>query len=500
MSSQSKYKKLFSNTIIFAIGSFSSKILVLFLVPIYTNALTTSELGIADLLQQISNWLVPIVSLTVSEAITRFGLDRAYNKKSVFTIGTILNALGLLVLLVIMLLTLAFGHRSASGDSTLDQIVFDTVDKIIFDNGLILYLYVFMASLKLLFSYFIRAIEMVKLYAFVGILTTFFTLLFTVLLLLGLKIGVTGYLLAIILSDFIAIIYMFFRAKLWRYFSLKNFDKSVTKQMLAYCVPLIPTQIMWLITNTSSALIVTVFLSDSANGILSAAYKIPNIISTVYMIFALAWNMSAVLEKDKDEQEKFYENVFECNQSVMYILSAVILVFLHFVTNIWIGANFRESVLYAPILIYATIFTCFVTFMGTIYSVHKKSVRSLVTALISGGLNIVINLALVKFIGIYSAAIAALLSYLVVFIIRAVDCRKYQPFDLHIKKLLINCFILALMCALNYTVNKLPVLSYTLLGLCMIIVIAINLKSVMRVVKIMIPQKILNKIPLINKL
>lgn len=492
MSSQSKYKKLFSNTIIFGIGSFSSKILVLFLVPIYTNALTTSELGIADLLQQISNWLVPIVSLTVSEAITRFGLDKAYNKKSVFTIGTILNVLGLLALLIIMLFTFAFGHRSASGDST--------IDKIIFDNGLILYLYVLMASLKLLFSYFIRAIEMVKLYAFVGILTTFSTLLFTVLLLLGLKIGVTGYLLSIILSDFIAIVYMFFRAKLWKYFSLKQFDKSVTKQMLAYCVPLIPTQIMWLITNTSSALIVTVFLSDSANGILSAAYKIPNIISTVYTIFALAWNMSAVLEKDSDEQEKFYENVFECNQSVMYILSAVILVFLHLITNIWIGADFRESVLYAPILIYATIFTCFVTFMGTIYSVHKKSVRSLVTALISGGLNIVINLALVNFIGIYSAAIAALLSYLVVFIIRAVDCRKYQPFDLHIKKLLINCFILALMCTLNYTVSKMPVLSYTLLSLCMIIVIAINLKSVMRVVKIMIPEKILNKIPLINKL
>ncbi len=492
MSSQSKYKKLFSNTIIFAIGSFSSKILVLFLVPIYTNALTTSELGIADLLQQISNWLVPIVSLTVSEAITRFGLDRAYNKKSVFTIGTILNALGLLALLIIILLTFAFGHKSASGDSTLD--------KIIFDNGLILYLYVFTASLKLLFSYFIRAIEMVKLYAFVGILTTFFTLLFTVLLLLGLKIGVTGYLLSIILSDFIAIIYMFFRAKLWKYFSLKSFDKPVAKQMLAYCVPLIPTQIMWLITNTSSALIVTVFLSDSANGILSAAYKIPNIISTVYMIFALAWNMSAVLEKDSDEQEKFYENVFECNQSVMYILSALILVFLHLVTNIWIGADFRESVLYAPILIYATIFTCFVTFMGTIYSVHKKSVRSLVTALISGGLNIVINLALVNLIGIYSAAIAAFLSYLVVFIIRAVDCRKYQPFNLHTKKLLINCFILAVMCVLNYTVNKLTILSYTLLTLCMIIVIAINLKSVMRVVKIMIPKKILNKIPLINKL
>lgn len=494
MAAESKYKKLFSNTIIFGIGSFSSKLLVLFLVPIYTNALTKGELGIADLLQQISNFLVPIVSLTVSEAITRFGLDRAYDKRSVFTIGTVLNVLGLLVLGVIMLLIFLFGERSPGGDSLLD--------KIVYDNGLILFVYVLTASLKLLFSYFVRAMEMVRLYAFVGILTTFFTLAFTVLLLLGLKIGVTGYLLAIILSDLLAIVYMFFRAKLWKYFSFKSYDRSVSKQILAYCVPLIPTQIMWLITNASSSLIVTQFMSEDANGILAAAYKIPNIISTVYTIFALAWNMSAVLEKDSDEQEKFYENVFDCNQSVMYILSAFILFFLHIITNIWIGKDFAESVLYAPILIYATIFTCFTTFMGTIYSVHKKSVRSLVTALISGGLNIVINVALVKVIGIYSAAFAALASYLVVFVIRAIDCRKLQPFDLHFKKMLLNCTILLLMCVLTYFVPgsaPINIIAYALLFVGLAAVVALNFKCVMRVVKVMIPAKILKKIPVLNK-
>ena len=50
---QSSYKKLFSNTLVFAIGSFSSKVLVLLLVPIYTNYLTTAELGVTDVLTQI---------------------------------------------------------------------------------------------------------------------------------------------------------------------------------------------------------------------------------------------------------------------------------------------------------------------------------------------------------------------------------------------------------------------------------------------------------------
>ena len=82
----SSYRKLFSNTLTFAIGSFSSKILVVLLIPIYTNALSQGELGITDFLTQIANWAIPIASMTIAEAVIRFGLDKAYDKKAVFTI------------------------------------------------------------------------------------------------------------------------------------------------------------------------------------------------------------------------------------------------------------------------------------------------------------------------------------------------------------------------------------------------------------------------------
>lgn len=47
-----KYKRLLSNTLIFAIGTFSSKVLVFLLVPFYTNLLTKGEMGTADLIDQ----------------------------------------------------------------------------------------------------------------------------------------------------------------------------------------------------------------------------------------------------------------------------------------------------------------------------------------------------------------------------------------------------------------------------------------------------------------
>ncbi len=71
---QSSYKKLFSNTLVFAIGSFSSKVLVLLLVPIYTNYLTTAELGVTDVLTQIANWIIASVIVMVTRGIIQLAI------------------------------------------------------------------------------------------------------------------------------------------------------------------------------------------------------------------------------------------------------------------------------------------------------------------------------------------------------------------------------------------------------------------------------------------
>ena len=57
------------------------------MMPIYTRALSTAEYGTVDLIQQISNLLVPIVTLGVTNALIRFGLDKSFRKNDVFTTG-----------------------------------------------------------------------------------------------------------------------------------------------------------------------------------------------------------------------------------------------------------------------------------------------------------------------------------------------------------------------------------------------------------------------------
>jgi O-antigen/teichoic acid export membrane protein len=84
---QNRYAKLLGNTLIFALGSFSSKAMVFLLMPLYTRALTTAQFGVTDLITTTSNLLAPFVMLSINEAMIRFGMDRSLKKAEVLSIG-----------------------------------------------------------------------------------------------------------------------------------------------------------------------------------------------------------------------------------------------------------------------------------------------------------------------------------------------------------------------------------------------------------------------------
>ena len=80
-----KSKKLLSDTLLFFIGSIGSKFIQFFLVPLYTYTLSTIEYGTSDLLLTTVNFLMPIFSLQVSDALLRFGLDKKISQIDTIT-------------------------------------------------------------------------------------------------------------------------------------------------------------------------------------------------------------------------------------------------------------------------------------------------------------------------------------------------------------------------------------------------------------------------------
>ena len=112
-----QYKRLLSNTFIFAIGTFSSKILVILMLRFYTGMMTQDEMGVADLIVKTTSILYPVVSLSIGQAVIRYGLEPRRRKADVFTIGLATILCGFVISLPFHPL-LGFVHYNTSVGAT----------------------------------------------------------------------------------------------------------------------------------------------------------------------------------------------------------------------------------------------------------------------------------------------------------------------------------------------------------------------------------------------
>ena len=456
-----RYKSLAKNTAIFAFGTFGSKILSFIMVFFYSRAMATDEFGTLDIIINSGSLLLPICMLGIQNALIRFGLDNKYKKSDVFTVGIISVILGFAVLLI-----------AAPG-------IIQVRDLKIY----IFYLYahVLMSSFRHICSYFVRAIGKSKLYAADGIFTTFVTCSLTIIFLIPLRMGIRGYLLAIILADLCSVIFLTFKAKLWQFVKFKGLEIPLIRQMILFSLPLIPTSLLWWVVNVSDRFFVQYMVSASANGLYSVAYKIPTILSLVSHIFLDAWQISAVEENESNTRNKFYSNIFSSFQGAIFIVATFIIAFSKFITFILLDKSYYPSWEYIPFLVLSTVFSCFVVFLGNIYLAEKKSVATLMTTLVGAVLNIILNSLLIPRFSANGAAIATFISYFVVFLVRAADI-KWRNRDITLcgKKVALNLSVMLIQVILMLMA---PPYWYIYQAICVILIVVLNIKMLITMVR-----------------
>lgn len=464
-----KYKKLASNTIVFAIGTFSSKILTLVLTFFYTRVMATGSYGGATLIQNAVNIILPIVTLAVNSAALRFALDKNYNKKQVFSTGIAVTLIGFLIFCLFSPLV---------SQITINDFNFRKYT-------ILLYLMLLGSSLRQLCQQFVRGSGYVKIYAIDGVIATATAAGFTFLYLGAFNWGIYGYILAIFSSDMFSVLFMFVAVKLWRYVDFRNgLKKNTVFPMLKYCIPLIPTVILWWIINVSDQYMVTYFNGVSVSGIYTAAYKIPNFIIIFSSIFIDAWQLSAVDEYDNKGKSEFFTKVFKVYSGALIAVGAVLIAGSRIITDIYLGADYYESWQYVPILVIATTFSCIVNFYASVYMAEKKSMLSLITAGAGAVTNVVLNLVLIHIYGPYGAAFATAVSFVVVFILRIVNTKKFVNIKIHWLTFLPSVLLLAASSAVMITEFKGEWGSFAISCAIMAVVVLINIRSVIDIMEL----------------
>lgn len=464
------YKKLLSDTLLIALSTFGSKLLVFFLTPFYTSILSTTEYGIMDNVVQMSNLLIPIASAGIANAVIRFGLDGETDKRSVYTCGILVTAIGSALLL-------AF---------------YPLLDLIPFTSGytLLVCFYVIAANFHAACSQFARSCGNVRLYAEGGILCTAVAIGLNILFLAVFHWGVAGYVLSSILADVVCAFFYILRDKQWQSFSLSSVlgkdNLQTNRAMLLYALPLIPTTICSWIINISDRFVITWLIGESANGIYSVANKVPSMLIVVSNIFTYAWQISAFANQPKEERERLFSNVARVYQAIAFAGAAVLTVTAKLSTALLAAEEYYAGWQYVPMLVLATTFCCLANFLTSAYLVDKRSIATFVTILIGAVLNIVGNIVLIQSMGSMGAAISTAFSYFVMFIIRAFHSRSSVAISWDLPRFLSSGILLIALTAVM--ILEVPGWLWISIGLTAAILV-INLKNLVKALLSLLRKK-----------
>lgn len=411
-----KYKKLVGDSLIFAVGNLGSKIVQFILVPLYSFALTTSEFGRADLLTQLVYLLAPIIGLNLFDAAFRFSLDKNENKKVIFSTTFLVLASISFIILILSSLLNPFSHNYP-----------------LFDAACFLICYLFFTF----FSNFIRAIGYIKEFAIAGIINTFFMGIASIIFLLGMKLGVTGYILAFSLGLMSAIVYIFISTKIYSYLDLHLFNYLKLKEMLKYSLPLVPNSLAWWLNSSSDRLFIIIFLGASANWIYAMAGKIPNLINVLINVFFQSWQISIVEEYKNKDSKSFVSNVFNSFISILMIAAMLIVTFIKPIFYFLLDKSYYSGWLLTPLLVLAVVYSGVSVLLEAVYTAYKNTMRVFSTTLYGAVINIILTLVLLNVIGYYGAAIANIISFGLVAILRIKDIVHKEILKVNYKKIII---------------------------------------------------------------
>lgn len=407
-----KYRYLFKNVGLMAIGQFGSRMLSFFLVPLYTSVLSTADYGTFDLYGTIVQLLVPVLTLNIYDAVLRFALDGKEDIKQVHAVGMSVFLASVLALLVLIVANLFVGFLP-----------------IVNEYPWLFFLFYIGNALSLLLNNFARGLDDVSATVISGIVTTLTMILLNIWFLVGLGWGLFGYFAANIVGMAAGCLVYVFRLRLWKYPIIPR-DMALGRRMISYSSPLIANSVSWWINSASSRCIIIWISGIAANGLFSAANKIPSIISMAANLFNSAWVMSSVKEFDSEDKDGFFSKTYRMFSGAIMICCALLIAGSYILGSFLYRGEFHSAWTLTPLMALGSAFSAVAGYFGGIFAAAKKTkvfAHSTVAGCVA---NIVFCAILTKLFGIIGAAAAVMLSNYVILVIRFAQIKRFMHIDL----------------------------------------------------------------------
>lgn len=452
--SVNRYRYLLKNIGLLTLSSFSTKLLSFFLVPLYTNILSTTEYGTYDLFNTTIGVLLPILTLNIQEAVMRFSIDSKYDRKSIVTVATRFFILSNLIVILGLWVNYTF--------------VFSVIAK---QYAIFFFLMFLSQSLSGMITMYVRGIDKIYDLSVSSAIAAVITICLNVSFLAFLHWGLVGYFMANIIGPMVQSLYLIVKAHVLGDIHLERAYQSEKNEMVNYSKPLIVNSIAWWVNNSSDRYIVVIFCGLAENGIYSVASKIPSILNIFQTIFNQAWTLSVVRDFDPEDRDNFFSNTYRVYNCLMVVICSVIIASDKILAKFLYANDFYVAWQYVPWLTIAILFGAISGYIGGFFAAVKDS-KIFATSTVFGAItNIILNFCLVPYIGTLGAAIATAISYFEVWAFRYWHSQKYIKLKINLFRDCISYSILILQSLVLLFLKQENLLYTVEFGLLLIIVI-----------------------------
>ncbi len=430
-----KESQFVKSTLILFVGTVMPKLASFITLPLFTACLTRSEYGAYDLIITLCSLLMPVVSLMMPSATFRFMLDCQNDSEKIKSIVTNTLVPGSIIAFFSLIL-LYFCLYS-----------FDPLVR------LLMCIYLLVDVISFFLQQIARGLSKNHIYSISAIVLSFLNMLFAVLALCVFHSGLTGVLICLIASTFISAVYIIIHIRFFSYVDFKKTEIKVMKEIVKYSWPLIPNNISSWAMNMSDRLIILYFMNIEKTAVLAVAHKIPQILLLAQNAYNMAWQENAAISSKDKAPAEYYTKMFRLLYDFMAGATMLLIAWTPILFAVLVRGNYDEAFYQIPVYIFAFFLSCISAFLGGIYIAYKKTLSVGITTIISAVINIIVNIMLVKFIGLFAASISTVCGYLFIDIYRYLDIKRLIRIKFDIKRIFMGLLLVVFSSVLCYQRN-----------------------------------------------
>jgi len=394
---------LLGNTLVFALGGLAIKAVSLVLMPLYTTALTAGEYGTAELLNSAIEIVLPLLSAGVVEALYRFSIDDDVPKDELFAGSLVVLGGGVVCAGVACALGRVLWNMEHAGSFF---VLFCSVC-------------VFKATTQLA-----RGLGHVRRFVAYGLINALAMVVSTYLLLVRAHLGVEGYLWSFTIGYLVGGLVAFLGSAEYRLLAPFRVDRDLLRRMLVYSLPLVPNLLSWWLVSVSGRYVVLWGSGVVAAGLFTAASKMPALVNIVASVFQQAWQYSTAREINSPDRGAFFGVVMRGYSLATLTVAGLVIALNRPISRVMLQSEFAEGWRYVPLLMLVASFGVISIFFESFYQALKNSGVLMASTALGAGVNVVLGVALVPFMGPWGAGLAGAVAYMLVLVVRARDLRR----------------------------------------------------------------------------